>query len=103
MIERIHTILLIYVYIFEKFKAAHEFFGIQTEDICNYDETGFRVGIGRAHEVITRLKSRRLYLSDPDNRETVTASTKMIRFGYSNRRYQRRGRRVETRDKIASR
>jgi hypothetical protein len=39
----------------------------------NYDKTGFRVKIGRAHKVITRLKSRRLYLSDPDNRESVTS------------------------------
>jgi hypothetical protein len=39
----------------------------------NYDETGFRVGIGRAYKVITRLKSRRLYLSDPNNRESVTS------------------------------
>ena len=58
---------------FEKFKAAREIFGIQTEDMYNYDETGFRVGIGRAHEVITRLKNRRLYVSDPDNRESVTS------------------------------
>jgi hypothetical protein len=39
----------------------------------NYDKTGFRVRIGRAYKVITRLKSRRLYLSDPDNRESVTS------------------------------
>ena len=58
---------------FEKFKAVRDFFGIQTEDMYNYDETGFRVGVGRAHKVITRLKSRRLYLSDPDNRESVTS------------------------------
>src|SRR5271156_1180332 len=57
---------------FEKFQAACIFFGIVFDDIWNYDETGFRVGVGRAHEIITRLKNRRLYLSDPDNRESVT-------------------------------
>jgi hypothetical protein len=62
---------------FEKFKATYDFFGIQTGDIYNYDETGFRVEIGRVYEVIIRLKSRRLYLSDSDNRESVT-SIKMI-------------------------
>ena len=57
---------------FKKFQAACIFFGIVFEDIWNYDETGFRVRVGRAHEIITRLKSRRLYLSNPDNRESVT-------------------------------
>jgi len=37
---------------FEKSKAACDFSGIQTGDMYNYDETGFRVGIGRVHEVI---------------------------------------------------
>jgi hypothetical protein len=39
----------------------------------NYDKTGFRVKIGRAYKVITRLKSKCLYLSDPNNRESVTS------------------------------
>jgi hypothetical protein len=58
---------------FENFQAACTLFGIGFKDIYNYDETGFRVGVGRAHEVITRLKSRHLYLSDPNNRESVTS------------------------------
>jgi hypothetical protein len=58
---------------FEKFKAAYDFFGIQIGDIYNYNKTGFRVGIGRIYKVITRLKNRRLYLSDPNNRKSITS------------------------------
>jgi hypothetical protein len=36
------------------------------------DETGYRIGIGRAIKVITRKVKTRLYSNDPDNREHVT-------------------------------
>ena len=37
------------------------------------DETGFRVGCGVAHWVITMDAEKKLLLSDPDNREVLTA------------------------------
>jgi hypothetical protein len=38
------------------------------------DETGFRIGCGRAYKIITRRnKQKRFYLIDPDNRESITS------------------------------
>ena len=47
--------------------------GIADEDIWNMDETGFRVGVGKAHWVITVDPKRSLRLADPDNRESLTS------------------------------
>jgi hypothetical protein len=46
--------------------------GINTDDIWNFDETGFRIGVGRDQLVITR-EQQQLYLGHPMNRELVTA------------------------------
>jgi hypothetical protein len=37
------------------------------------DETGFRIGVGRKHKVITRMTMKRQYQSDPDNRDHITS------------------------------
>jgi hypothetical protein len=47
-------------------------FGIDSDDIWNFDETGFRIGVGRDQLVITK-QQRQLYLGHPTNRELVTA------------------------------
>jgi hypothetical protein len=39
---------------FEKFQAACILFGIGFNDMYNYDETGFRVGVGCTYKIITR-------------------------------------------------
>ena len=39
----------------------------------NFDETGFRIGAGRAFFVITRNQNRRHYISSYTNRESLTA------------------------------
>jgi hypothetical protein len=46
--------------------------GIDSDDIWNFDETGFRIGVGRDQLVITK-QQRQLYLGHPTNRELVTA------------------------------
>jgi hypothetical protein len=47
---------------------------ILQSDLYNIDETGFRISIGKAHKVVTRHNtSERLYLPDPDNRESITS------------------------------
>jgi hypothetical protein len=46
--------------------------GINSDDIWNFDETGFRIGVGRDQLVITK-QQRQLYLEHPTNRESVTA------------------------------
>jgi hypothetical protein len=52
---------------FRKLQTVREEYGIVDQDIHNMDETGFRIGVGRKHKVITRASSERQYLADPDN------------------------------------
>jgi len=47
-------------------------FGIDSDDIWNFDETGFRIGVGRDQLVIT-MQQRQLYLGHLTNRESATA------------------------------
>jgi hypothetical protein len=47
------------------------------------DETGFRIGIGKAHKVVTRHDaSERLYLPDPDNSESITSVETICADGF---------------------
>jgi len=48
--------------------------GIQIEDHWNMDETGFRIGCGRAHTVVTRSLRGVLQMADPENRDYITAA-----------------------------
>jgi hypothetical protein len=60
---------------FQRFQETIERFGVQKDDLYNFDETGFRIGVGRAHTVICKRRkghNHRLYLNDPDNREMIT-------------------------------
>ena len=48
--------------------------GIHDEDIYNFDETGFRAGVGKDPWFITKDdKIARLYMEDPDNQEYITS------------------------------
>jgi hypothetical protein len=59
---------------FQKLKNVIDKYGIQPADIWNFDETGFRVGVGRATQVITRVaRSRKMYYPDPENRGSLTS------------------------------
>ena len=58
---------------FEAYRAAREARGIVDEDVWNMDETGFRIGCGRAHWVVSGHSRKPLLLTDPDNREYVTS------------------------------
>jgi hypothetical protein len=57
---------------FTKYQAVIDERGIQPGDISNVDETGFRVGVGRGHKVITKDKTRKIYIPDVDDRQQVT-------------------------------
>ncbi|KAI0992429.1 hypothetical protein K3495_g15756, partial [Podosphaera aphanis] len=46
--------------------------GIQADDIYNFDETGFQVGVVAGEKVLVPEDSEAAYVSDPDNRELVT-------------------------------
>ena len=46
--------------------------GIDSADIWNFDETGFRIGIGKDQWIITYEPNRRHFMAASDNRETIT-------------------------------
>jgi hypothetical protein len=48
-------------------------YGINPADIWNFDETGFRIGIGKDQWIITYEPNRRHFMAAPDNRESMTA------------------------------
>ena len=58
---------------FHKWKAAIDKDAIQLGDIYNFDETGFRIGVGRDQVVVTLYPKTRIYRDDPDVRETITS------------------------------
>jgi len=58
---------------FRKLQTLREEYGIVDEDIHNMDETGFRIGVGRKHKIITKMTTKRHYQSDPDNRDYITS------------------------------
>ena len=47
-------------------------YGIDSADIWNFDETGFRIGIGKDQWIITYEPNRRHFMAAPDNRESMT-------------------------------
>ena len=59
---------------FETFRKLVEWFGLVPDDIWNMDETGFRIGCGKAQWVITNDASKALVMPDPDNREYITSA-----------------------------
>jgi hypothetical protein len=60
---------------FKKLEAAIQQWGIAPEDIANYDETGFSVGVSGTQWVVTTARNRKktLYQADPDNRQHLTS------------------------------
>jgi hypothetical protein len=69
---------------FESVRRVVEENGILAEDIYNFDETGFAMGLISAQKVVTRAEyySRRSILQ-PGNREWVTAIEAICADGYS--------------------
>jgi len=57
---------------FERYKVLVEEKGIQRAVIYNFDETGFRIGIGHDQWVVTRDAKRPLTQASSSNRELVT-------------------------------
>jgi Tc5 transposase DNA-binding domain/DDE superfamily endonuclease len=68
---------------FDGLRRVREERGILDEDIHNMDETGFRIGCGRAHMVITRSGNQKQYLQDPDNRDYLTLIESISAAGIS--------------------
>ena len=58
---------------FERFRQLRERFSVQDEDIWNFDETGFQIGVGKSQWIVTTSISKRQYLPSDNNREYVTS------------------------------
>jgi hypothetical protein len=59
---------------FLDFRTAIVKYGIAQDDVYNFDETGFRIGVLQGgSKVITHVATKSVYLSDPDNRESITS------------------------------
>ncbi len=68
---------------FKKLKIVIDEKGIQEADHWNMDETGFRIGCGRAHTVVTRNIRGVLQMADPENRDYITAAEAASAAGQS--------------------
>ena len=60
---------------FETFRKLVEWFTLAPEDMWNMDETGFRIGCGKAQWVIANETSKALVMTDPGNREYTSAES----------------------------
>ncbi len=59
---------------FETFRKLVEWFGLVPDNIWNMDETGFRIGCGKAQWVITNDAIKAFVMPDPDNQEYITSA-----------------------------
>ena len=63
---------------FEKFQIVKEDLGVTDEDTWNMDETGFRIGCGKTHWVISTHAKKPLFPIDPDNRDYISGGGRDI-------------------------
>lgn len=68
---------------YERFQTGMQEMGIQCGDLWNMDETGFRIGCGIAHSVVTVDRKKPLRFVDPDNRDYVTSVECISAGGWS--------------------
>lgn len=57
---------------FKDFVRCRNHWGIQDEDVYNFDESGFQIGVACGDKVIVPKDCEAAYISDPENRELVT-------------------------------
>ena len=67
-----HNVTDIQTY-FSSFQPTVALLGITPDDIWNMDETGFRVGCGVTHLVVTLSSHKRIMIADPDNRDYIAS------------------------------
>src|SRR5438034_7381108 len=69
---------------FDRYKQARENYGIVDQDVWNFDETGFHVGVGGKQLVIvTKRKNPKIFHGDADNREHLTSGEFISGGGFS--------------------
>ncbi|KAJ6090439.1 hypothetical protein N7486_009254 [Penicillium sp. IBT 16267x] len=57
---------------FDSYQETIAQYGITADDICNFDETGFNIGVGRDQWIITREPKRQISGGFSTNREYAT-------------------------------
>lgn len=68
---------------FQSYQKAIEDYGILPEDIYNFDETGFQIGVGRDQWIITREPKKRIVSGSITNRESLTVVEAVSATGYT--------------------
>jgi hypothetical protein len=58
---------------FKRFQRLQEKYSVQKEDIWNFDETGFQIGVGKSQWIVTASRVKKQYLPSDNNRDYVTA------------------------------
>jgi len=68
---------------FARYQQVCEESGVLEGDRYNFDETGFRIGIGRNQWIVTMDPDRQAYLGSTTNRELVTSCEAISGDGYA--------------------
>ncbi|KAJ5152498.1 hypothetical protein N7492_009778 [Penicillium capsulatum] len=68
---------------FESYQATIESYGIQPNDIYNFDETGFQIGVERDQYIITREPKKKIVSGSVTNHESVTVVEAVSATGYT--------------------
>ncbi|KIM98288.1 hypothetical protein OIDMADRAFT_128072 [Oidiodendron maius Zn] len=58
---------------FIAFKKCKDYWGIQDEDIYNFDETGFQIRVSSGEKVLVPKDILVVYTADPENKELITS------------------------------
>lgn len=62
------------------FKRCKDYWGIHDDDVYNFHETGFQIGVTAWKKVIVPTDTQVAYSADPDNRELIT-SVETVNYG----------------------
>ncbi|KAJ6059822.1 hypothetical protein N7444_003461 [Penicillium canescens] len=68
---------------FQDYKQVVTEHGICQQDIYNFDETGFQIGVGRDQFIITRHPKKKLFNGSITNRESVTVLEAVSADGFA--------------------
>lgn len=68
---------------FSRYQAIIDQYGIQPEDLYDFDETGFHIGVGKDQWIITRDPRRKIVAGNRTNREYVTVVEAVSTDGFS--------------------
>jgi hypothetical protein len=58
---------------FQEFDRVIKHYNVYREDVSNFDESGFQIGVMTGDQVCVSLNCEAIYNADPDNRELVIA------------------------------